>query len=502
MTEPPRDPDLPDQPATPSPAPAGLHPTLRRQLDEAGLSGLPGDPALLKLLSLVDARYRALDPTGAPERRAAVNRRQFELSLETAIAVADARGRRIAVLALDIDRFREINESFGHDAGDALIGAVAASLRECLGDEDLLARFGGDEFIVLVDGDASDAGLHRLATCLQAALEGPFLIGDIPVTLGAGIGIAVYPAGEVDHDLPARERATRLVRNADAAMYRAKERGRGETSFFTQDMIAGSRERLQTLGALRRAAQLDEFVLAYQPIVDVRIGRVVGAEALVRWSHADEGMLLPERFVGLAEETGLIGEIGEFVLGSGLQALAGWRHGPAPEMFLSVNVSPPQFALAGFLDRLATRLADARLPGAALSLEITESMLMGDADRIVATLGAIRDLGVGIALDDFGTGYSSLSYLQRFAIDTIKIDQSFVRAVRRPNDRSPVIEAIVAIAAGVGAKLVAEGVETTAQRDALFAMGCSLMQGLLFSAPVSAATFEPMLTARFESLDS
>lgn len=387
-----------------------------------------------------------------------------------------------AVLFLDLDRFKLINDSYGHDIGDQLLKAVALRLASCLRDEDTVARLGGDEFVVLLEDLPSEDMAATIAAKIAARLSEPLIVGDCELPLATSIGIALYPRdGRSAQD---------LLKNADTAMYRAKEAGRGGFCFFAGEMNLHARNRLTLENELRRAIENGELEVFYQPQVTMGSGRLLGAEALVRWRHPLKGLVSPADFIPVAEETGLIVALGEQVLRIACRQLADWQRRGLPTLSVAINLSPRQFRQADLVSVIAAILAETGADPAHIELEITESAAMQDADSAVVALGRLRAMGVSLAIDDFGTGYSSLSYLKRFPIDKLKIDRSFVEGIPEEADDTAIVRAIVAMAHSLGLKLLAEGVETEAQRAFLDSLGCTVAQGYLFGRPQPAAEFE------------
>ena len=426
------------------------------------------------------------DLTGLPNRAA------FRDELDRAVHQARARGGRFALLFLDLDGFKEINDSLGHDAGDELLQQVATRIRRCLRRGDRLARFGGDEFLVLLEPVRRRRDVESVTRKILAAVAQPLPLDGLTATVSASIGIAVYPDDGED--------PRRLLKNADAAMYEAKRDGRNAMRFYAPRINASLREKVALINDLRAAVARGELGVVYQPIVAGADAEVIGVEALARWTHPVHGPVGPAVFVPLAEECGLIGAIGALVLEKACAQLVAWdaaqdADGRTP--YLSVNVSPVQLRDPGFVAQLRGLLERTGVEPARLQLELTESTVMADPARAARMLRELSALGVRIALDDFGTGYSSLAYLRTFPIDCIKIDRAFVGDLMTPDGlRGAIVPAIVAIARGLGAAVVAEGVETEPQRDALFALGCSGMQGYLFSRPLPADACGERLRAR------
>ncbi|WIM06419.1 MAG: EAL domain-containing protein [Candidatus Nitricoxidivorans perseverans] len=413
------------------------------------------------------------------------NRLLLQSRLAHAVERAGRCGYRVGVLFIDLDRFKTVNDSFGHTVGDELLVAVVERLKGRVRDEDTLGRLGGDEFMLMLEPLDELQQAATVARDLLDLLAAPFrLSSGHDIFVGASIGVSVFPE---DGDS-----ATDLLRDADAAMYRAKELGRNRFCFYTADMNADAVAQLELESALRRALERDELVLHYQPKVDLRSGRMSGAEALIRWQR-DGHLVPPIMFIPLAERTGLIVAIGNWVIDVVCRQLRAWIDAGLGLAHVAVNVSSRQF-LSGDLKRVVSEaLARHGVPPECLELELTESMLMEDHDRAVAMLDELRALGVRLSLDDFGTGYSSFGYLSRFAIDTLKIDQSFVRGIATEPGAALIAVAIIDLAHRMKLRVVAEGVETEAQLGYLRMRGCDEMQGYLFSRPVPAGDFAELL---------
>jgi diguanylate cyclase (GGDEF)-like protein len=391
----------------------------------------------------------------------------------------------VAVLFLDVDRFKTINDSLGHDVGDQLLTQLAARLGAALREGDTVARFGGDEFVMLLDDVAAAADVSGIAAKVLESMRAPFVLKDVTLHVGASIGVSLFPGDGED--------AATLLKNADTAMYRAKEAGRNSYQFYSREMSARAFERLTLENNLRHAFERDEFRMHYQPQVDVDSGDIVGVEAVIRWQHPDFGLVAPSDFIPLLEETGLIVTVGEWVLATASTQVRAWRDAGWPRLRLAVNLSPRQFQAPGLRDAVARAMGTLGDGSGALELEITETLLVGHAPATLATLDSLKSLGARLAIDDFGTGYSSLSYLRRLPIETLKIDRSFVRDIPHDPDDSAIAHAITALAASLKLNMVAEGVENEAQRDFLRAHGCHVMQGFLFSRPLAAGEFERYL---------
>ena len=388
--------------------------------------------------------------------------------------------RRVAVLFVDLDGFKKVNDTAGHDAGDALLRSVAYRLARCVDEEDTLARVGGDEFVIVVNEYEDTGCLAALARQVLDAIAEPFEVANNEYYLGVSIGISVSP--EDGHD------ATTLMRNADSAMYHAKQRGRNNFQFFTAQLNQRLQRRFAIEQSLRRALASDELSLAYQPVVESRCGKTIGAEALLRWTNSELGQVSPAEFIPVAEDTGLIVAIGHWVLERACAQAAEWRRTIAPDLVIAVNLSPRQFN-DGLVERVQYCLARTGLDPGALELEITEGLLMRDSEAVLPMLRALTGMGVRISVDDFGTGYSSLSYLKRFPLHNLKVDRSFVAGLPDHRDSVAITQAVVAMAHSLGMNVTAEGVETPAQASFLRSIGCDKQQGYLFSRPVEAMVY-------------
>ena len=395
-------------------------------------------------------------------------------------------GTGLAVLCLDLDRFKPVNDSFGHAVGDGLLKAVAARLRTQVRGHDLVARLGGDEFAVLYAVEDAE-GAAALAQRLIRIVSAPYRLDDVTAEIGMSVGIAL-----VGPDAGAGRDIERLLKEADMALYEAKAGGRGTARLFETKMDETARERLTLERELREALQDGRFELHYQPLVDLSDDRITGMEALVRWRHPERGLVSPALFIPLAEETGLIVPLGDWVLRQACRDAAGWPGG----ISVAVNVSPLQLRHRGFAQSVLAALAAGGLDAARLELEITESVLLDDTEANLETLHTLRRLGVRISMDDFGTGYSSISYLRRFPFDKIKIDRSFVRDCAGSPDAGAIIRAIVGLGASLGITTLVEGVETEPQLATVRAEGAREVQGFLFSPPRPAAEIAALLAAQ------
>ncbi len=415
------------------------------------------------------------------------NRALFADRVGVALARSARAEHRVGVLFVDLDRFKVVNDSLGHSRGDALLVAVGERLVRSVRLGDTVARFGGDEFTVLCDGLTDGRRAVEVAERILAALAEPVRVDGVELHATASIGIAYADS--------ATATAEALVRDADAAMYRAKQLGKSRVEIFDDALRASATEHLDVENGLRRAIERDELVLLYQPKVDLRSGEVVGVEALVRWDRAGVGRVAPAAFIPIAEETGLVVGMGAWVLREACRQAAEWATswpGPLPPM-VAVNLSARQLADAGIVALVVEVLAATRLPPRRLCLEITESTLMDDAEAAAVTLAQLRSLGVRLAIDDFGTGYSSLSYLQRFPVDFLKVDRSFVSPLRPGGgEETAIVEAITGLGHALGLEIIAEGVETDEQRRIVTRLGCALGQGFLWSPPVSAGEVEAL----------
>lgn len=400
-------------------------------------------------------------------------------------AITRRRDGVLAVLFLDLNRFKLINDSYGHDVGDELLKEVATRISASLRAEDTVARLGGDEFVVLLEDLPGSDAAAQAAGKIAARLSAPVVIGGRELPLGASIGIALHPRdGDSAQD---------LLKNADSAMYRAKEEGRGSFCFFSGEMNARAVSRLTLENELRRALDQGELEVFYQPQVAMTDGTLLGAEALVRWRHPAKGLISPVDFIPVAEETGLIVALGEQVLRAACNQIVAWGTSGRPPIMVAVNLSARQFRQPDLVTTIAAILQETGADPGRLELEITESVAMLDADNAIAALRQLRAMGISLAIDDFGTGYSSLSYLKRFPIHRLKIDRSFIQSIPDDNDDTAIVRAIAAMAGSLKLELLAEGVETEAQRQFLESAGCTVAQGYLFGRPMPAAEFEQRL---------
>ena len=381
---------------------------------------------------------------------------------------------------IDLDGFKPVNDAFGHHLGDRLLREVALRLREQLRGQDTLARIGGDEFVLLVRlNEADDA--PQVAARQVSLLSRTFQVDEHQLQISASIGIALYPGNG--------ESAEELLMNADAAMYHAKGAGKNGYSFFDVSMNTNARKQLQLLQDLRHALEHQQFCLHYQPKFDASNGQPVGAEALLRWEHPQQGLLMPEAFIDLAEKTGLIIAIGEWVLNEACRQMRLWSDQGYSHWRMAVNLSALQFCHKGLVDSVASALARHQLPANSLTLEITETTAMSDADASMNVLQQLSQMGVDLSIDDFGTGYSSLMYLKRLPANELKIDRGFVRDLEHDSDDAAIVSAIVALGQALGLRIVAEGVETDTQQSFLTTLGCDALQGFLLGHPKPAQQF-------------
>jgi len=426
---------------------------------------------------LRQASFDAL--TGLP------NRTVFFDHLTLAIAGALRHGKFFAVLLVDLDRFKDVNDSLGHVIGDQLLSQVGERLKSCVRSIDTVARFGGDEFTIVLPEISRE---HDAATMAEKILERfskPFLTGDQELFIGASIGITIYPNDAKDE--------ITLLRNADMSMFKAKEEGRNTYRFFSPEMSAKVNLRMNMGHDLRRALDQEELFLVYQPIINMSTGQVYGMEALLRWNHPTKGLVLPGEFISVAEDTGLIGPIGEWVLKTACNQANAWLAKGLPPLKLSVNVSSQQLKHGLSCETIASQLAETHFQADLLTLEITESLIMDDTEESMAWLAGIRGIGVSLSIDDFGTGYSSLSYLKRIPADVIKVDRSFIRDVIENSEDKALVKAIVYLAHAIGFQVVAEGVETKEQLAFIRSLDCGFVQGFYYSKPMSNTEFELFL---------
>jgi len=424
------------------------------------------------------ANYDAV--THLPNRVLAMDR------LSCALTVAAREKQHVAVMFVDLDQFKRINDTFGHSSGDALLVHAAENLQQTVRAGDTVARFGGDEFVILLDQMPDLVSIEKVAEKVLRAFSTPVMVGEHPLTVTASVGVAVYPQDGQD--------AETLLSHADAAMYQAKEQGRNCAYFFTPEMNEEAQHRLTLESYLQRALIRGEMSVYYQPVVELSSNRVVGAEALLRWHCAELGMVPPDQFIPLAEDLGLIEELGEWVIDQVLSQYQAWKPLLADGFRCAINVSPRQFQRGQLADYLLSRLAYYQVPGSAIELEVTEGLLMHNWPTVDEQIRDLAAAGVSLSIDDFGTGYSSISYLRKYPFSTLKIDRSFVRELLEDQDDETLVRSLIAMAHSMGLSIIAEGVETLGQYQLLRDARCCMMQGYLFSRPVPAAEFEALLS--------
>jgi diguanylate cyclase (GGDEF)-like protein len=420
--------------------------------------------------------------TGLPNRLLFLDR------LDQAIARCRRAETSVGVAFLDLDRFKNVNDSLGHDAGDELLIEVARKLEAMIRPGDTVARFGGDEFTVLCEDLPADTAREQtveIAERLLATVLKPLVVRGTEMFVGASVGIAMASSGE--------ERPEELLRDADAAMYHAKDAGRGRVEVFDDAMRARAFTAHETENALHRALERGEFRIFFQPIVSLGDARCVGAEALIRWQHPERGLLAPAEFIPLAEETGLVVQIGWWVLEESARNAARWQLEQSEPFQVSVNLSARQLVQPDLADRVAKVIAETGLRPESLCFEITESVLMDDAETVLDIIKRVRALGVQFAIDDFGTGYSSLGYLKRFQVDSVKIDRAFVMGLGSDSGDAAIVSAVIGLAHALGLRVTAEGVETQDQLAALIALECDDAQGYFFSPPQPAPDLRSLI---------
>ncbi|MDO8990382.1 MAG: EAL domain-containing protein [Sideroxyarcus sp.] len=454
-------------------------------IDEQGckykLTGVSQDITEKKRSEEMIWQQANFDPlTGLP------NRRMFQDRLEHEIKKSHRDGSQLALMFIDLDKFKEVNDTLGHDKGDILLAEAAQRIAACVRESDTVARLGGDEFTVILSELDDPNNIERIAQAIINALVAPFQLGEDTAFVSASIGITLYPVDATNLEM--------LMSNADQAMYASKSEGRNRFSYFTQSLQEAALSRMHLINDLRGALAGDQFRLHYHPIVELASGNIHKAEALIRWQHPTRGLIHPAEFVLLAEESGLIVEIGDWVFREAARQVLRLREIHHPEFQISVNKSPVQFRNDDrYFREWLPHLQKLGLPGQSMTIEITEGLLLDASAGTQTKLLGLRDAGIQVALDDFGTGYSSLSYLKKFDIDYIKIDRSFVRNLSATSDDMALCEAIIVMAHKLGLKVIAEGVETTSQRHLLAAAGCDYGQGHLFARPLPPLEFEALL---------
>ncbi len=414
------------------------------------------------------------------------NRALLRDRLSLAITQAKREDEMLAVMFLDLDRFKNINDSLGHVVGDELLQQVSTRLKSCIREGDTLARFGGDEFTLLLPKIArGNEDVSKIAEKINEVLKSPFVVDNNELYVSASIGIAIYPRDGTDMDS--------LIKHADIAMYNVKDTGKNNYRFYSTDMTTPYFQNLSLETGIHKALENDEFHLMYQPQINIKTGEIVGVEALLRWDHPELGSITPAEFIPFAEETGMIVEIGHWVLRNACAQLKHWRDLGLPEIRMSINMSARQLAEKTIVKHISGLLRDYAIPGHCLEIEITENTIMSDMDSVIHKLKALSKKGVYIAIDDFGTGYSSLSYLHKLPIQTLKIDRAFIKEANMKHTGNSIINTIVAMARGLKLNVIAEGVETQQQLDYLVEIGCSEAQGFLFGKPLTADIITQLL---------
>lgn len=458
---------------------------LSNRLEEPSVAGIVAtaqditDHKAFEELLSQQAFYDSL--TGLP------NRALFRDRLEQALSRGARRHGRVGLLFLDLDNFKQINDSFGHGVGDELLKHVAARLKETIHSDNTIARLGGDEFVVLIEFVAADSDATQIAERIAESIKAPFSCNDHSFVMSASIGLTISDAGHTNWDS--------MLRDADIAMYRAKSAGKAQFVVFDSSMQTDVLARFILENDLREAVRQSQFVVYYQPIVTLAAGIVTEVEALVRWQHPTRGLILPGEFIPQAEASGMIIPIGKWVLGEACRQVAVWqREFPKSQpLTVSVNLSSLQFQQPTLLDEIKYALDQSGLSASSLKLELTESALMKNVESTVATLWKLKELGVRIAIDDFGTGYSSLAYLKRLPIDVLKIDRSFVTGICEDEEDKAIVHAIVAMAKSLNLSITAEGIETESQLSMLRSMTCEQGQGYLFHRPLDGTAFEAVM---------
>ena len=455
------------------------------QLNHAGIQGVVLTSRDVTERKQAEARATYLahhdSLTGLP------NRLLMQDRLNQAITQARRSGGQVALMFIDLDRFKLVNDSFGHVIGDTLLKQVARRLTDCLRDTDTVARLGGDEFTIMLPDVASPQGAGEVAERILSEFAQPFSEAEQELFVSASIGISLFPR---DAAVPED-----LVSHADTAMYSAKDSGRNNYCYFTEGLNHEVRQKVMMESGLRRAIERGELRLFYQPKIDLASRRVIGAEALVRWQHPTLGLVPPGKFIPIAEESGLIVPLGEWVLNAACAQLCAWQK-EGHELQVAINVSARQFQQRNLADLVLRAMAASNVDPKFIEIEVTESAIMNDAQSSISTLEAMKSRGISISIDDFGTGYSSLSYLKRLPLDILKIDQSFVRDVTTDHNDAAIVRAIIGLARSLGIKVIAEGVEDDRQLSFLNAYGCNYGQGYLFGRPLAPETFIEVMRGR------
>ncbi|MES9968041.1 MAG: EAL domain-containing protein, partial [Sedimenticola sp.] len=423
------------------------------------------------------AHYDVL--TGLP------NRLLFTERCSHALEHARRVGHRLAILILDLDNFKNINDGLGYPTGDEVLVEIGARIKSVTREDDTVARLGGDEFAVLLESVSDDQSILHVIEKIMSSFDRPYVTGEQTLQLSVSMGVSLYPENGTD--------ANMLVRNADAALYRAKERGCNIFCFYTSEMTWAAVERVHMESSLKTALDQNQFELYYQPKFSPKQGKIVGAEALIRWHHPEQGMVMPDKFIPIIERSGLIIPIGHWVLREACAMAARWKRLGLLEQQVAVNVAGPQMLRSDLLETVKTVLEETGLDPSALELEITETFIMQQAENTIELLKELRAMGVSLAIDDFGTGYSSLAYLKQLPIDRLKIDRTFVTNILNDPDNRAIATAVIALGHNLGLKVTAEGIEDEEQARFLYALNCTEGQGYLYSPPVPADEFEKLL---------
>jgi diguanylate cyclase (GGDEF)-like protein/PAS domain S-box-containing protein len=409
------------------------------------------------------------------------NRVLGQACMEAAMEGADKTACRSALLFIDVDNFKRINDSLGYRIGDHLLRAIATRIQGCLRTNDTLSRSGGDEFFIVLSAVDNSTEIDRMASAILEQTRAPFAVEGFELSVTLSIGVSVYPDDSREFDL--------LHKRADMAMYFAKKSGRNTYRFYTEKMEADANEYLVIVNGLRKALERGEFVLHYQPQYSLQSGTVTGAEALIRWNHPELGLIQPGRFISIAEDSGLIVDIGQWVLEEACRQAVRWQQEGLGRLVVAVNLSAIQFKRDGLAEIVRSAIEDAHLEPACLQLELTESILIENEATVLATVHQLKSLGVGLSLDDFGTGYASFAYLRNFDLDELKIDQSFIREITTNPGDARIVKSIVELAQGFGLSTIAEGVEDLASLDIVRSAGCDRVQGFYFARPMPSDHF-------------
>ncbi|MFV2061108.1 MAG: EAL domain-containing protein [Gammaproteobacteria bacterium] len=413
------------------------------------------------------------------------NRYTYNDRLKRGLSYCNRYGGKLAVMFMDLDRFKFVNDTLGHKVGDILLKDVAKRIQTCLRETDIVARLGGDEFIFLLPKIDQSLKAAKVAKHILKVLKKQFFIEEQEIYISASIGIAMYPNDGED--------ATQLIQNADMAMYSAKESGRNKYDFFTKKMNQVVTNRLRLENDIRAALKNNEFYLEYQPVINTRTRKMVGTEALIRWRHPKKGRLYPNSFISIAEETRQIIKIGNWVLEHACTQNKKWQQNGFSSIRIAINVSAVQFTQMNFVSKVRDILERTGMEGKYLELELTEGILMQDVEFTISVLSELRDLGIRISIDDFGTGYSSMSYLKKFPLDILKIDQSFIKDLPHDPKDSAIVTAIAEMARGLSLEIIAEGIETLEQNNFVKKVGCDCMQGFYLQKPVAAAAISKFI---------